>query len=943
MPWPDSEDLELTARAAFGADLTASPNTWAWTDLSDRVLDTPITISPGVLVGARTTKTGSASGLQMLNDDGALTAYLASSPYYPHVDVGTPVELAVRTDTSIWVSDTFARTVSPGWGTADVGGAWGSTLSAHYSVSGGSGKFGASTTTASLIRLLRTHRDVRMQWDMSIAAVPTGASTLIGALLRSNTGHTDHLWAGCEMQPGGTVLWTIRTSLASTLLVVAQQTQTGLTYGAGTVLRCLVELVGDRLRCKAWLAAGTPPDGWAIDYTITDTVLLAPGAVLGLRNWVVTGTSNSLPNPVSIDNLVVDQPEYVRAGMYIADVRNTFRVLPDGTTHSVAQIKLGGVGTRLELRDAPEWSPFRRSIQQDDLPPIAYWPLEDKAGATSGASAFEDQAPMELTGPAVWDFDIGLTDDLFIPTYGTTSFVSLAAGARLSAPVPLSATGAWTVSTEHQSDIPSSGLSTVRLMEWQTTGGTHQRWALIGTATGHAVRAYNDVAGTTTDVITFATPFAPEVVNWSVSAKQNGGNIDCKLVANSNVQATASTAGTLGKPIRVTLNPDLANVTASVDPFGIRLLYGQVTVHDYETLAVPFYTDSGTGVLVRADRAWAYEAAHRRAERLCLEERIPFRTVGDPYTSGITQLNAQPAGAFQSLLQRTVDSDSGGLLIEDRFGYAHIPRTRRYNRPADLVVDMSTYRYSAGTNPDEVLSPQLRARTATRVTVERALGSAATVAADTAYRKRRGTIDARAELDVLYDSDCAPHASWRLHLSVDGQGADYPGFVVDLAANPDLVDEWLLCLIGARIQRTNQPSIAGSGVIDQVVDGYTETISRRAWTVDMDTSPAPVWNTGVWDSTTTRWDLGSSTMNATVAPGVTSIVVKQTLDEAWSPSTPYDLDIDGEQVTVTSMGARTGTGPWTQAATVIRAVNGISKTLVAGVEVHAIQAGRWGL
>ena len=42
-------------RAAFGADLTADPSVWEWTDLSDRLLGNPVTIRRGDTMVARLT------------------------------------------------------------------------------------------------------------------------------------------------------------------------------------------------------------------------------------------------------------------------------------------------------------------------------------------------------------------------------------------------------------------------------------------------------------------------------------------------------------------------------------------------------------------------------------------------------------------------------------------------------------------------------------------------------------------------------------------------------------------------------------------------------------------------------------------------------------------------------------------------------------------------
>ena len=67
------------------------------------------------------------------------------------------------------------------------------------------------------------------------------------------------------------------------------------------------------------------------------------------------------------------------------------------------------------------------------------------------------------------------------------------------------------------------------------------------------------------------------------------------------------------------------------------------------------------------------------------------------------------------------------------------------------------------------------------------------------------------------------------------------------------------------------------------------------------------------------------------------------VDDATLAPLAYDWLVGGERITVTAMGAVTGSGPWTQTATVVRAVNGVSKAQTAGTAVHLADAKRWGL
>ena len=85
-----------------------------------------------------------------------------------------------------------------------------------------------------------------------------------------------------------------------------------------------------------------------------------------------------------------------------------------------------------------------------------------------------------------------------------------------------------------------------------------------------------------------------------------------------------------------------------------------------------------------------------------------------------------------------------------------------------------------------------------------------------------------------------------MHQTYDA-GPNYPSLPVDLAANPGLIEEWLACDIGSRVQRENQPTIAGIGVIDQVVVGITETLGPRVWQVTAAVAPAAPWDVALAD------------------------------------------------------------------------------------------------
>nr|WP_221374412.1 hypothetical protein [Actinoplanes polyasparticus] len=938
--WPDSGDLEVTLRAAFGADLTADPLSWAFTDLSSRlVTSSQITVSRGLVVGQGTRKTASASGILLLNDDGALTPELVTSPWWPFVDLGTPMDFSIRTRTAPYVSDSFGRTVASGWGTADSGQAW--TLTNGLSVSGGTARFSHSATnTIRTARIACTARDVDVTFTTSLTTVATGAAITVGPTLRTDAGAQNQLWPMLMFDTGGVVKLRVYSITGGVYSADTTVTVPGLTYAGGTQIRVRIRWVGSRLQCRAWLAAGSEPTTWTIDSTTLGGPQSA-GVYLQMASWVLSANSNTLPNVVTVDDLDVSQPKYPRIEGFIADVRPSFRPLPDGTTHSVVQVEIGGIGSRLERRTADPLSPFRRSIEKyHALPPVDYWPLEDKKASTTAAHAFPGGTAMTASGPVVFEQDTGQPDDVILSRYGSTALCSVAAGAKLTAPTSLpGAAGSWGVSVTADlwaRDVP--GVTEIRILEWSTPSSSISRWALLATNTGHMVRAFNDAAGTATDVAVLADAYAG-MLTYEVIAEQSGGNIDVTLLINAFPYVSGSIAGTCTQPTRITVNPGRVNTTGSTTVMGIRFMVGHLAIRTTTGSILPYYYNGP--IPLRADRAWYQEPLHLRLDRLArVEEDIPFRLVADPDPSAVTLLNAQQEGGFVDLSTDAAEAESGGVLFEDAFGYAWLPRSARYNAPVALSVDMATYRRTGGTDPKDVLVPQLGNRGPNYWTIERRNGSQAVAAADKELRDRRGTVSDKKTLDLLYDWDCQPHAQWRTHLNVDGSGPHYPGMTLELHANPDLVDDWLLCTFGSRVQRLNQPTIAGVGVIDQVIDGITERFGARSgggvdWTVTLDTSPAEVWDVGIWDTSVA--DSSSTTLNAARDATQTSWVFKTALPgDVWSTAeVPYPITVEGEDLTVTAMGAVSGTAPnLLQTATVVRSVNGVVKDHGAGAQIR---------
>ena len=103
MAFPDAS-LDLRIEAAFGADLTASPLTWDWVDLTDRLRRSTLNITAG-----RPSEAGQVTPAQVAfaleNLDGHLTPDNDASPWFPNVGYGTPVRVWAEGATPALVLD----------------------------------------------------------------------------------------------------------------------------------------------------------------------------------------------------------------------------------------------------------------------------------------------------------------------------------------------------------------------------------------------------------------------------------------------------------------------------------------------------------------------------------------------------------------------------------------------------------------------------------------------------------------------------------------------------------------------------------------------------------------------------------------------------------------------------------------------------------------------
>lgn len=210
---------------------------------------------------------------------------------------------------TVLAKDTFARSVTGGWGSADVGGAWTLDAASNYSVAGGSGLISTAvglTRTAKLttVGATDTETQVRLSFDKSSTGGGNYASVM-GRVVGADN-YAARIWIrnnqGVQLQlmNGNTILKAVNID--------------GLTYLPGTQLQVRFQAVGTsptELKAKVWAIGSTEPAAWQLTATDSTASLQAAGSV-SLRSYI-SGTATGGTVVTRFGNLIAQPSGSVTA------------------------------------------------------------------------------------------------------------------------------------------------------------------------------------------------------------------------------------------------------------------------------------------------------------------------------------------------------------------------------------------------------------------------------------------------------------------------------------------------------------------------------------------------------------------------------------------------------------------------------------------------------
>jgi CSLREA domain-containing protein len=223
---------------------------------------------------------------------------------------GSTSKPVVVAQANVLARDTYSRTVSSGWGSADVGGAWTvSGTAANWAVSSGTGRMTLPAQGATRSAALSGVSVVDV--DLLVSVTADSAASGSGLYLYTEARYRDaaNQYRGkIRIAADGSVyLHASRVTAGTQAAVGSEVVVPGLSYTPGTPIWVRAQFTGTSpttIRLRAWTGA-TEPSGWTYTGTDSSAALQTAGAI-GLRGFLA---ANANPAPVTVtwDELTVKQ------------------------------------------------------------------------------------------------------------------------------------------------------------------------------------------------------------------------------------------------------------------------------------------------------------------------------------------------------------------------------------------------------------------------------------------------------------------------------------------------------------------------------------------------------------------------------------------------------------------------------------------------------------
>ncbi len=200
-------------------------------------------------------------------------------------------------------ADSFARTVSNGWGTAEVGGQWvTSDTASSYAVQNGVGTITTAHGQARDALLNVAAKDVTITGTVKFNLTPNAGNAF--AYIEARRAGTDGYRGTIRVSNTGSVFVQLRKTVKGTETAVAAEVATGLNIQTTGTLAYRFTVQGGHLQLRVWNASGSEPSAWQTE--ADDTSISSAGAV-GVRAYLGSPVGNG-PLTVTFDNFLAQKP-----------------------------------------------------------------------------------------------------------------------------------------------------------------------------------------------------------------------------------------------------------------------------------------------------------------------------------------------------------------------------------------------------------------------------------------------------------------------------------------------------------------------------------------------------------------------------------------------------------------------------------------------------------
>jgi hypothetical protein len=220
--------------------------------------------------------------------------------------------VTVTTAAGPFAQDSFSRTATNGWGSADVGGAWSgsSSTTSNYAVSGGVGtiRMAAPGSGPSMTLNGVSATNTEMRATISADKAPTGGGiyTRVSPRIAANG---DRYYADTHYVADGSVTVMLGRVVGGAETALQTQTVSGLTVAPGERLNVRVQTVGTSpttFTAKVWKVGATEPAAWTASVTDSAASLQGAGSV-GFGTYL-SGSATNAPVLASFDDLWAGAP-----------------------------------------------------------------------------------------------------------------------------------------------------------------------------------------------------------------------------------------------------------------------------------------------------------------------------------------------------------------------------------------------------------------------------------------------------------------------------------------------------------------------------------------------------------------------------------------------------------------------------------------------------------